>query len=148
LDIPKVRIGLATALVFFGALASTAASAAGDLEASWQARAAAARERLGKPGLDACDKAYESAFAKPNRSAVGKHPAYELRFNIGKRQMMAVYEFDGQSLSAFLLVRLPPGWLAYQKAHSKTLSVLVPTSKCAFDICTSNPFVDGACSGE
>jgi hypothetical protein len=61
----RSRLGVAAAL--FSAIAFTAQ--AGGLKDAWQARAASARAKLKAPGLDACDKAYEQAFAAPEEVA-------------------------------------------------------------------------------
>jgi hypothetical protein len=62
--------------------------------------------------------------------------------------MRAAFVYEGERLSNFLIVALPPRWLAVQKVDGKTLNVLVPEAQCAFDLCIDDPFAEGPCSGE
>lgn len=132
--------------VIFGTVVPNTSFASDKLREAWQNRATTAKARLAGKGLDTCDKAYESAFANPIESTSNGHPSFDLRFNIGDKQMRVVYEFDGVKPDKFILVSLPPRWLAYQDANSKTLSVVVAEASCAFDLCTNDPFADGSCT--
>lgn len=137
---------LAVALALFGVIGSTAK--ADDLKDAWNARAESAEIKLKGPGLDACDKAYEHAFASSTERMAGTQRSFNLTFDIGTERMRAAYVYDGNRLSGFLIVALPPRWLTVQKMDGKTLSVLVQEAQCAFDLCTDDPFALGPCSGE
>lgn len=113
---------------------------------AWRLRAEAATKKLDDPGLDECDKAIEHAFQHPKELISGNLRIFELKINIADQTMLATYSYEGQRLSAFGLVALPPQWLAVQKTESKTLSILVWSSNCAFDLCTNDPFMTGPCA--
>lgn len=135
---------LAVAVALFGAIASPAK--ADDLKDAWHERAESAEIKLKAPGLDACDKAYEQAFASSTERTAGTQRTFNLTFDIGTGRMSAAYVYDGNRLSGFLLAALPPRWLAVQKAGGKTLSILIQEAQCAFDLCTDDPFAVGPCS--
>ena len=47
----------------------------------------------------------------------------------------------------FSIFSLPREWMVHQPVESKTLSVVLGNGpKCAFDLCTSDPFSDGPCA--
>jgi hypothetical protein len=111
----------------------------------WKARAEAAAKRLASPGLDKCDKGVELSFKQYNEVTSGTKRSYELQIEIDRQEMVASYTYEGQRLTSFVLLALPPGWLAVQKADSKTLNILVEGANCSFDLCTHDPFTAGAC---
>lgn len=113
---------------------------------AWRSRAEAATKKLAKPGLDKCDKAVELAFQKPNEVNTGKLRSFELLIEIDDQSMVASYSYAGSRLTSFVLILLPPDWLAVQKAESKTLNILVEGSNCTFDLCTNDPFTPGPCA--
>jgi hypothetical protein len=122
--------------------ADTAPDAVGK---AWKARAEAATKKLAAPGLDKCDKGVELAFHKPNEVTSGKQRSFELPVEIDKQTMVASYSYEGQRLTSFILLELPPGWLAVQKTDSKSLNILVTDSNCSFYLCTNDPFAAGPC---
>jgi len=136
----------AVALALFGAVAFTAK--ADDLSNTWHSRAERARAALKEPTLDACDKAYEHAYASAREENAGDQRYFHLAFDIGTGRMRVAYVYEANRLANFLIVALPPQWLAVQKADGKTLSVLVQEAQCAFDLCTNDPFAAGPCKGE
>src|SRR6266567_4550656 len=97
---------------------------------AWKARAEAATKKLAASGLDKCDKGLELAFQQPNEVTSGIHRNFELMIEIDKEAMVASYSYEGQRLTSFVLLALPPGWLAVQKTDSKTLNILVSDSNC------------------
>jgi len=113
---------------------------------AWRSRAEAATKKLAKPGLDKCDKAVELAFQKPNEVNTGKLRSFELLIEIDNQSMVASYSYAGERLTSFVLILLPPDWLAVQKAESKTLNIIVEGSNCTFDLCTNDPFTTGPCA--
>lgn len=113
---------------------------------AWKTRAETASRKLALPGLDKCDKGVELAFKQPREVTSGKKSNFELTIEIDKQEMTVSYSYEGQRLDAFLLLALPPGWLAVQKTDSKTLSILVADSNCSFDLCTDDPFTAGPCA--
>jgi hypothetical protein len=113
---------------------------------AWKTRAEAATKKLAAPGLDKCDKAVELAFQSPNVVTSGKQRNFELLIDIDGLSMVASYSYTGQQLNSFVLIVLPPEWLAVQKTESKTLNVLVAESNCTFDLCTNDPFIAGPCA--
>ena len=112
---------------------------------AWKARAETAKKKLALPGLDKCDKGIELSFKQPNEVTSGAKRSFELLIEIDGQAMVASYSYEGQRLSSFVLLALPPGWLALQKTDSKTLSVLVPELNCSFDLCTDDPFTPEPC---
>jgi len=113
---------------------------------AWKTRAEVATKKLAAPGLDKCDKAVELAFQSPNVVTSGKQRNFELLIDIDGLAMVASYSYTGQQLNSFVLIVLPPEWLAVQKTDSKTLNVLVADSNCTFDLCTNDPFTPGPCA--
>lgn len=126
--------------------AQTPDSASDPIGNAWKSRAEAATKKLAAPGLDKCDKAVELAFQSPNVVTSGKQRNFELLIDIDNQAMVASYSYTGQQLTSFVLIVLPPEWLAVQKAESKTLNILVADSNCTFDLCTNDPFMSGACA--
>jgi hypothetical protein len=126
--------------------AQAADSAADTVEQAWKARAEAATKRLASPGLDRCDRGLELAFQQPNQVTSGTQRSFELPIEIDRQAMVASYIYAGQRLTSFALLALPSGWLAVQKADSKTLNILVTSANCSFELCTSDPFAAGACA--
>ncbi len=116
------------------------------VENAWKSRAEVATKRLATPGLDKCDKAVEVAFQHPNEVTSGKLRSFELLIEIDRQAMVASYSYVGQRLASFVLIALPPEWLAVQKTESKTLNILVEGSNCTFDLCTNDPFITGSCA--
>jgi len=143
---------MAIAMVCVGTVFLSQASAepvntAADLVGrGWKTRAEAATRKLALPGLDKCDKGVELAFQKFREVTSGKKRNFELTIEIDKQEMVAWYTYEGQRLDSFLLLALPPGWLAVQKTDSKTLSILVADSNCSFDLCMNDPFTAGSCA--
>ena len=113
---------------------------------AWRSRAEAATKKLASPGLDKCDKGVEVAFQGSIETTSGKQRSFDLQIEIDGQTMVGYYSYAGQRLTAFVLVELPPGWLAVQKTDSKTLNILVEASNCTFDICTDDPFTTGPCA--
>jgi hypothetical protein len=126
--------------------AQTAAPAPDPVGNAWKARAEVAATRLAAAGLDACDKAVELAFLKPNQVTSGSQRNFELLIEIDSQAMVASYSYSGQRLTSFALLALPPGWLAVQKGDSRNLNLLVTGSGCSFNLCTVDPFPAGACA--
>jgi len=126
--------------------AQTTVSAPDSVGKAWISRAEAATKKLASPGLDKCDKGVEAAFQHSIESTSGKQRSFDLQIEIDGQTMVGYYSYAGQRLTAFVLVELPPGWLAVQNADSKTLNILVEGSNCTFDICTSDPFTTGPCT--
>jgi len=113
---------------------------------AWKARAGAATKKLASPGLDKCDKAVELAFQHHNEVTSGNQRSFDLLIEIESQAMLASYSYVGQRLASFVLLALPPEWLAVQKTDSKTLNILVEGSNCSFDLCTNDPFATGPCA--
>ncbi len=141
--------GTCLALLLLGHQAAISAEnrppAADVLDGAWKHRAQAARKKLSKPGLDACDGAVERGFEQFQMTRSKDERTYSLRIRINGQTMTASYVYRGARLGEFVVSALPPRWLAVQKANSKTLSVLVGDANCALDLCTNNPFSDGPC---
>jgi hypothetical protein len=125
--------------------AHSAGTASDVVGKGWKSRAEAATKRLAAPGLDKCDNGVELAFQKPNEVTSGKQRSFELIIDIDKQEMVASYTYEGQRLTSFVLLALPPGWLVVQKTDSKSLNILVTVSNCSFDLCTNDPFTAGPC---
>ena len=113
---------------------------------AWKTRTESAMKKLAAPGLDKCDKGLELAFQYPNEVTTGTQRSFELLIDIDGQAMVASYSYEGKRMSTFALLALPPGWLAVQKADSKTLNILVTGSNCSFDLCTNDPFTTGPCA--
>jgi hypothetical protein len=126
-------------------LAQTPNSGPDPVGNAWRSRAEVATKKLAAPGLDKCDKAVELAFQHPNEVTSGKLRSFELLIEIDSESMVASYSYAGQKLTSFVLIVLPPDWLAVQKAESKTLNIVVEDSKCTFGLCTNDPFITGPC---
>ena len=143
----RKRIALAVVIIFLATFSVRIAdSALDDIGRQWKDRAEAASKRLATSELDECDKAVERAFQDVKESVSGAKRIFELKINISDQTMVVYYSFEGQRLGDFVLGTLPPGWVAIQKTDSKTISILVGKSDCAFDLCTSNPFIIGPCT--
>ncbi len=112
---------------------------------AWRTRAALAAKKLAAGGLDACDRAVELAFQRPMSKASGNNRMFLLSIEVGGETMQVGYSYDGPKPGTFVVGSLPPGWTVMQKAHSKTLSVFPGNEKCALDLCTSDPLVEGPC---
>ena len=113
---------------------------------AWKTRAETAVGKLALPGLDKCDKGVELAFKQFGEVTSSKKRNFELINEIDKQAMAAAYSYEGQRLDSFVLLALPPGWLAVQKTGSKTLNILVADSNCSFDLCMNDPFTAGPCA--
>ena len=146
----RVSKQIATALVCVVTILTAQSSAqapAPDLVGNaWKLRTEAATKKLAAAGLDKCDKGLELAFQHPNEVTSGKQRSFELMIEIDKQAMAASYSYEGQRLTSFVLLALPPGWLAVQKTDSKTLNILVADSNCSFELCTNDPFTAGPCA--
>ena len=112
----------------------------------WKARAETATKKLAIPGLDKCDKALEVAFQHPNEVHSGAQRSFELMIEIDSLAMVASYSYEGQRLTSFVLLALPPGWYAVQKTTDKSLNILVTAANCSFELCTNAPFKSGPCA--
>jgi hypothetical protein len=74
----------------------------------------------------------------------GRHVVLPIR--IDGKLLLVTYDYKGTELYSFWMVALPAGWHAYQRADSKTLTVLLSEgSRCALDLCTSGPTAEGPC---
>ena len=144
----QIAIAMACVVTIFLAQspAQTTDSAPDSVGNAWRSRAEAATKKLATPGLDKCDKAVELAFQHPNEVTSGKKRSFELLIEIDRQAMVASYSYVGQQLTSFVLIVLPPEWLAVQKIESKTLNILVEGSNCTFDLCTNDPFITGPCA--
>ena len=119
------------------------------MQATWKARQDLARQRIAKGGLDACDLALERAFEASKEKSEGGWRTYELAVDVEGQVLLAAYRYEGNRFDGFGLVRLPSKWVAYQRADSKTLRLLISEPhSCAFSLCTRGPTADGACAGE
>jgi hypothetical protein len=117
------------------------------LSVAWKARAERATQKLSKPGLDACDRAVEVAFQTFQASGNDASRRFTITIAIADEMMLAMYSYKGGKLVDFAMMSLPPKWMAHQPADSKTLSVVLADGpKCAFDLCTNDPFSDGPCA--
>ncbi|HVP63136.1 MAG TPA: hypothetical protein VMT11_21440 [Myxococcaceae bacterium] len=117
------------------------------VQAGWSARAELAKRRLAKGGLDACDAAVEKAFQAAKQTQEMDWRTFDLSIDVGGQVLLALYRYQGNQLDSFALVALPPQWVAYQKAESKTLRfILGPPQNCAFSLCTRGPTDDGPCA--
>lgn len=126
--------------------AQTAVAAPDPVGKAWNARAGQTTKKLASPGLDKCDKGLELAFRQPNEVTSGRQRSFELLIEIDKQALVASYTYEGQRLTSFVLLALPPGWLAVQKPDSKSLNILVADSNCSFELCTNDPFSTGSCA--
>jgi hypothetical protein len=138
---------MATTVLPFEA-GATAPPAGDELAKKWAQRADAAAKRLVAPGLDACDIAVERAFKAAKESMKGDFRSFELNVDISGSALNASYSYKDGRLASFELYKLPSRWVARQRVGSKTLSILVADSYCAFDLCTNDPFADGPCPGD
>jgi hypothetical protein len=137
-----------TSMVVLGAGDQPARAAETEPDAigkAWRARAALAAKKLAGPGLDACDRGVEAAFQHPSEKVSGNQRSFLLTIEVGDQAMMVSYSYEGQRLDSFAIVALPARWFALQKADSKTLTVLLGSGKCALDLCTNDPLIDGPC---
>lgn len=115
---------------------------------TWKERAALAEKRLGGQKLDACDRGVEEAFRSSRMEVTKDGRRYVLPIRIDGKLLLVIYGYKGKELDTFALAALPAGWFAYQKADSKTLTVLLSDgSQCALDLCTSGPTAEGTCGG-
>lgn len=116
------------------------------VQAAWTARAALGRSRLAKGGLDGCDTALEKAFQEAKQTTERDGRTFDLAIEVGGQTLLVLYRYHGNKLDSFALVAVPPQWVAYQKAESKTLRfILGPPNSCAFSLCTRGPTDDGPC---
>lgn len=125
-----------------------APSVADELAKKWEQRADAAVKKLVTPGLDACDIATERAFKNAKESVKGNYRSFDLIFGISGSTLNASYSYKDGRLASLELYSLPSRWVARQRVGSKTLSILVADSYCAFDLCTNDPFAAGPCLGD
>jgi hypothetical protein len=140
-------VAMCSVVVFQSQSSARAAGSAPDsVGKAWSDRAAAATKKLAAPGLDKCDKGVEEAFQYPEETTSGNLRSFNLMIDIDGQEMVVSYSYVGQLLKAFILDELPPGWLAEQKTDSKTLKIIVESSKCTFELCTNDPFVSGQCA--
>jgi hypothetical protein len=119
------------------------------VEATWRARADLAKRRLAQGGLDDCDTAVERAFQKAKQTKEKQKDArtYDLSIDIGGKALVVVYRYEGNQLDGFALVVVPPQFVAFQKADSKTFRFLLGAPQnCAFSLCTRGPTDDGPCA--
>ena len=117
------------------------------VQATWNARAELARRRLAKGGLDACDTAVEKAFQAAKQTPEKDGRTFDLSIDVDGQILLALYRYRGNTLDGFALVAVPPQWIAYQKADSKTFRfILGPPQNCAFSLCTRGPTNDGPCA--
>ena len=136
-------------LIAIPCLFATSIQAAPDeLGQRWRERSALAAEHLAAPGLDACDVAIGKAFEQPRQTEHSPFRTFDLAARVNGQAMEFSYSFRQGRLASFQLVSLPAGWIARQRTGSKTLSVLVAPARCAMDLCTDDPFVQGACAGD
>ena len=112
---------------------------------AWKERAKEATENLTQSKLDDCDTAVEKAFQTAVIKQGNGQTIYEMNLQIGKQSMQAAYSYTGNSLSDFLLISLPPRWMAHQSPNSQVFSVVVVDSNCAFDLCINNPLSKSSC---
>jgi hypothetical protein len=117
----------------------------GAVDLAWRTRADLAARKLARPGLDGCDRAVQQAFRQPRAEGTYENRTYVLSIEKGNERMLLAYFYDRGTFKSFSIAALPPGWILLQKAGSKTVTVRPAGFKCVFDICTSNPLVDGAC---
>lgn len=146
-DFPTRPVPLAVLVSLLASSVSLAAEAKDPVQAAWSARAELASRRLAKGGLDPCDTAVETAFksAKENQEKDGR--TFELTIDVGGQVLLALYRYQENRLDGFALVAVPPQWVAYQKAESKTLRFIPgPPQSCAFSLCTRGPTDDGPCA--
>jgi len=115
---------------------------------AWKTRAETATKKLALPGLDKCDKGVELAFQQLREVTLGKKRNFELMVGIDRQEMVAAYSYEGQRLDSFVLLALPPGWLAVQKTDSKRLNILVADANCSFEFCMNDPFTAGPCAAQ
>jgi len=143
----QIVIAIATVVTIFLAQASVQAAdpAPDPVAAAWKSRAGAATKKLAATKLDKCDTGLELAFQEAAETTSGKQRSFGLNVTIDGQTMVASYIYAGQRLNSFMLVELPPEWLAVQKTESKSLNILVQNSNCTFDLCTNNPFTTGPC---
>ena len=142
-----ILLGMVTTLLPLEA-GATAQPAGDELAKKWAQRSAAAAKRLVAPGLDACDTGVEGAFKAAKESLAGAFRSFELEIDISGNVLNVSYSYKGGKLASFEFYNLPGGWIARQRVGSKTLSVLVPDSNCALDLCTNDPFAVGPCPGD
>jgi hypothetical protein len=145
----QIAIAIASVVTIFLAQASAQApdSVPDAVATAWKSRSEAATKKLASAKLDKCDMGLEVAFQEAAETTSGKQRSYGLHVTIDGQTMVVSYTYVGQRLNAFMLVELPPEWLAVQKAESKALNVLVQNSNCTFDLCTNDPFSTGLCTG-
>jgi hypothetical protein len=116
------------------------------VEAAWRARADLAKQRLAKGGLDACDTAVEKGFQGVKETKKDAR-IFELSVDVDGQVLVVFYRYEGNTLDGFAMVSVPPQWLAYQKANSKTFRFLLGSPQsCAFSLCTRGPTDDGPCA--
>jgi hypothetical protein len=144
----RIVIVIASIVTVFLAQASAQGpdSVPDTVAAAWRSRAEAATKKLAAPRLDKCDIGLERAFQESVEATSGKQRSFGLHVTIDGQTMVASYTYVGQRLSVFMLVELPPEWLAVQKTESRALNILVQNSNCTFDLCTNDPLTTGLCA--
>lgn len=116
------------------------------VERAWKARAELATKKLEGKGLDECDRAVELAFQKFDTSSSREGTRYALVIRIGAETLLAGYSYDAGKLKDFSLFNVPPKWMVHQPTGTKTISVVLGSGpKCAFDLCSDDPFSEGPC---
>lgn len=142
-----LRHSLAGLVSILASPAALAADTKDPVQATWNARADLAKRRLAKGGLDACDTAVEKAFQAAKQTPEKDGRTFDLSIDVEGQVLLALYRYRGNTLDGFALVAVPPQWIAYQKADSKTFRfILGPPQNCAFNLCTRGPTDDGACA--
>ena len=140
-------IGAGT-FVLLASLSQVASAANDEVGPAWRARAETASRNLSRGRLDACDMALEKAFANVEETNDKPFRSFHLVADVQGQSLHVAYSYRGTSLASFELIALPSPWVARQRVNSKTLSLLVAPARCAIDLCTNDPFAQGACPGD
>jgi hypothetical protein len=135
-----LTIAIVVTIFLAQAPAQAADSAPDAVAAAWRSRSEAATKKLATQKLDKCDTGLEQAFQESVETTSGKRRSFGLHVTIDGQTMIASYAYVGQQLDAFMLIELPPEWIAVQKTESRKLNILVQNSNCTFDLCTNDPF--------
>jgi hypothetical protein len=143
----RTRITRALAVSMLALLGSSgrASVGGGAVDQAWRIRADIAARKLADPGLHGCDRALEQAFRQPRAEGNYEHRTYVLSIENGNDRMLLAYFYERGTFKSFSIAALPPGWIVLQKARSRTVTVRPAGFKCVFDLCTTDPLVDGAC---
>lgn len=135
-----------TALAMVSLVLSDSAAAGDEVDKAWKARAERAAKKLAQPGLDECDRAVEVAFQNAKVESKGGR-LYPLEIHIGTERLLVGYHYEGTKLKDFSLYGVPAKWMVHQPVASKTISVVLGDGpRCAFDLCSNDPFSDGPCA--